>query len=299
MDLDGTLSACQALLANLPRLIEKETDFVKRQQIRLILGDIPPLAFEIAARTRIPSVAIANFTWSWIYQAYIKSHPAFESVVATMQALYRRATLALALPYAGGMDIFPLQEPLSWIARASPLAKEEARRLFNLPQLATVVLLSFGGLGLNRFPWSSLTHYRDFFFVTTGVANQNTDNMLCLPDAQRNYADLVRASDIVVTKPGYGIVADILSHQVPVLYTERGDFAEYDYLVRALSECATAEFIPQNRVMCGDLLPYLNRLLNKKPNWPEVSLDGAEVAAAKISALLDLSGDPGLPVGQG
>jgi UDP-N-acetylglucosamine:LPS N-acetylglucosamine transferase len=114
------------------------------------------------------------------------------------------------------------------------------------------------------------------------------ENMLCLSDVQRNYVDLVRASDVVVTKPGYGIVADVLSHRVPVLYTDRSDFAEYQCLVQALNECATAEFIPQDRVLCGDLVPYLNRLLDRKPNWPEVPLDGAEVAAAKISELMDL-----------
>ncbi|MGB7951570.1 MAG: glycosyltransferase family protein [Candidatus Binatia bacterium] len=288
MDLDGTVRACQALLGSVPRLIEQETDFVERHHIRLILGDIPPLCFEIAAQTSIASVAISNFTWSWIYQAYIKTHPAFESIVEQMKAMYRKATLALTLPYAGGMDVFPRQEPLSWVARASPLAKSDARRSFQLPQFATVVLLSFGGLGLDRFPWDKLRNLREFFFVTTGAAKQKIDNMLCLPEAQRNYADLVRASDIVVTKPGYGIVADVLSHQVPVLYTERGDFAEYQYLVQALSECATAEFIPQDRVLCGDLAPYLNRLLDRKPNWPKVPLDGAEVAAAKISELMDL-----------
>src|SRR5262245_14069985 len=47
MDLDGTLRACASLHRSLPRLIEQETSFVREHQIRLILGDIPPLCFEI------------------------------------------------------------------------------------------------------------------------------------------------------------------------------------------------------------------------------------------------------------
>jgi len=287
MDLDGTLSACQALQGSVPHLIEQEIDFVKKHQVSLILGDVPPLCFEIAAQASIASVAIANFTWSWIYRAYIKSHPAFRSIVEQMEALYRRATLALTLPYPGGMDVFPRQESLPWVARASPLSKEEARRAFHLPQFATIVLLSFGGLGLDRLPWEKLENLRDFFFLTTGAAKQEIDNVLRLPDAQRSYADLVRAADVVVTKPGYGIVADALSHQVPMLYTERGQFAEYPHLVQALGECATAEFIPQDQLLEGNLAPYLTRLLERKPNWPAVPLDGAEVAAAKILELMD------------
>ncbi len=38
--------------------------------VRLIVGDIPPLAFEVAARLSVPSVAIANFTWDWIYETH-------------------------------------------------------------------------------------------------------------------------------------------------------------------------------------------------------------------------------------
>jgi predicted glycosyltransferase len=149
------------------------------------------------------------------------------------------------------------------------------------------VLLSFGGLGLERLPWSSLKELDDFFFVTTGATNQELRNVRFLPEAQRNYQDLVRAVDVVITKPGYGIVADVISHQVRILYTERGEFAEYPHLVQALDECATTEFIPQDQLLAGNIGPYLNRLLNKKESWPAVLLDGAKVAAAKIVGLID------------
>lgn len=287
MDLDGTLRACQSLHKSVPRLIEQETNFVREHQIRLILGDIPPLCFEIAMRASVDSVAIANFTWSEIYRAYIKNCPGFKPLIEEMEGFYRNATLALTLPYPCGMDVFPRQEPIPWVARTSPLTKQEARKSFRLPQSATLVLLSFGGLGLERFPWSNLQEMSEFFFVTTGKSKQEINNVRFLSGAQRKYEDLVRAVDVVVTKPGYGIVADVISHQVRVLYTNRGEFAEYPHLTRALNEYATAEFIPQDRLLSGNLVPYLTRLLSKKENWSSVPLDGAEMAAAKILGLID------------
>jgi L-arabinokinase len=149
------------------------------------------------------------------------------------------------------------------------------------------VLLSFGGLGLDRLPWERLKRLTDFFFVTTGKPKQELDNMLFLPDAQRHYKDLVRAADVIVTKPGYGIVVDALAHKVPLLYSDRGEFPEHACLVDALHQCATAEFIPQERLLSGNLGPYLTRLLNKEQNWPFVPFNGAEVAAEKILALFD------------
>jgi glycosyl transferase family 1 len=287
MDLDGTLRACQSLHNSVPRLIEQETNFVREHQIRLVLGDIPPLCFEIAMRASVDSVAIANFTWSEIYGAYIKNCPGFKPLIEEMEGFYRKATLALTLPYPCGMDVLPRKEPIPWVARRSALTKEEARKAFRLPQSATVVLLSFGGLGLERFPWSNLKEMSDFFFVTTGKSKQEISNVRFLPEAQRKYEDLVRAVDVVVTKPGYGIVADVISHQVRVLYTNRGEFIEYPHLTRALNEYATAEFIPQDQLLSGNLAPYLTRLLSKKESWPAVPLDGAEVAAAKILGLID------------
>lgn len=287
MDLEETLRACHSLHDSVSRLIEQEASFIKEHKIHLILGDIPPLCFEIAMRASVDSVAIANFTWSEIYRVYIKNYPGFLSLIEEMETFYRNATLALTLPYPCGMDVFPRQETIPWIARTSSLKKAEAREVFRLPRSATIVLLSFGGLGLERLPWSTLKLLDDFFFVTTGETKQETTNLRVLPEAQRNYEDLVRAVDVVVTKPGYGIVADVISHQVRTLYTERGEFAEYPYLTQALDECATAEFIPQDELLSGNLAPYLTRLLNKKERWPTVSLNGAEAAAARILRLID------------
>ena len=133
MDLDGTLRACQSLHNSVPRVIEQETNFVREHQIRLILGDIPPLCFEIAMRASVDSVAIANFTWSEIYRAYIKNCPGFKPLIEEMEGFYRNATLALTLPYPCGMDVFPRQEPIPWVARTSPLTKEEPEKHFAYP----------------------------------------------------------------------------------------------------------------------------------------------------------------------
>jgi UDP:flavonoid glycosyltransferase YjiC (YdhE family) len=290
MDLEGTLLACQALHHNIPGVIQQEMDFVREHQIRLIVGDIPPLCFEIATRASIASVAIGNFTWSEIYRAYIKNYPGFISLIEEMEDFYRNSSLALTLPYPCGVDVFPRRQPIPWIARTSSLSRRQARMAFGLPQSATIVLLSFGGLGLKRIAWSKLKELSGFFFVTTGEPEQEIDNLRFFPEAQRKYEDLVRAVDVVVTKPGYGIVADVISHQVRALYTDRGDFSEYPYLVQALNECATAEFIPQDELLSGNLESCLDRLLNKKQNWPVVPLDGARIAAEKVLALIEAPG---------
>ena len=289
MDLHATLQACRDLHNRLPALLKEEVGFIKQHGIDLIIGDTPPACFEIAARAEIPSVAITNFTWDVIYQAYTDRHPGFAPLIKEMQDFYAKAMLALTLPYACDMSVFPRRETIPWITRVSALTRSQARAVFGLPQTGPVVLLSFGGLGLDQLPWRRLNEITEFHFVTTGAAGQSRGNLQVLDGAQRRYEDLLRAVDVIVTKPGYGIVADVLAHRVPILYTDRGDFPEYPFLVQALGELATADFIPQDELLSGNIRSYLTRLFEKAPIWPSVSLNGAEAAAEKVLVLLDRS----------
>ena len=287
MDLQRTLQECQALHDALPKIMVQEINFIREEQVEVIIGDIPPACFEIAARAKIPSVAITNFTWDVIYDAYVDRYRDFSPLIAEMRAFYQKATHALTLPYPCDMSMFSNRQPIPWVTRVSRLTRERARREFNLPQSATIVLLSFGGMGLNSLPWERFTRLKQFFFVATGPARLSHGNLLVLSDAQPNYEDLLRGVDVIITKPGYGIVADVISHHVPMLYTDRGDFPEYPRLVEALDDCATAEYIPQSELLAGDVGPYLDRLLSKDPNWPNINLDGADVAAETVLTILE------------
>ncbi len=286
MEIAETLDCCQTLYGGASDLIEQELGFISAHNFQLLAGDTPPLAFEIAARAGLPSVSITNFTWDFIYRAYLDEYPGFTPLIEQMTDYYGKTSLALTLPYPCDTSMFPRQRAIPWVARRSSLTKEAARAKFGLPQWATLVLLSFGGLGLDRIPWEKLKQQRQFLFVATGDTKHAESNIVILPDTQSQYEDLVCAVDAIVTKPGYGIVADVLAHRLPILYTERGDFAEFPKLVEALRDCATCEHIPQQELLAGNLAPYLTRLLTKAPHWPAVDLSGAQAAAAEIIALL-------------
>ena len=50
-----------------------------------------------------------------------------------------------------------------------------------------------------------------------------------------NYAPAVEAAaDVVVSKPGYGIVSECIVNGAALLYTSRGRFAEYDVFVEEI-----------------------------------------------------------------
>ena len=83
---------------------------------------------------------------------------------------------------------------------------------------------------------------------------------------------------MVVTKPGYGIIAECAANGTALLYTSRGRFVEYEVLVREMPRFVRSQFIPQDALFAGDWRAYLEALLS--PARPEpADVDGAAVAA--------------------
>ena len=57
-------------------LVAAEAAFLRDAKTRLVLGDIPPLAFAAAHEAGVPGVGLANFSWDWIYRHASRRAPA-------------------------------------------------------------------------------------------------------------------------------------------------------------------------------------------------------------------------------
>ena len=95
---------------------------------------------------------------------------------------------------------------------------------------------------------------------------------------------------MVVTKPGYGIVADLIANRVPALYVSRGGFLEEPVLVEALETEARAVPLDRAALDALDLGPALARLQALDRPWTDRRLDGAEVAARRILEVAGIVG---------
>ena len=124
---------------------------------------------------------------------------------------------------------------------------------------------------------------------TDAVAQPKLPANVRLVDEKRLYADgmryedVVAAVDIVITKPGYGIIAECIANDTALLYTSRGHFVEYDVLVREMPRWLRCGFISNEDLLGGRWQDSLDRLL-AQPNAPEkADVDGAARAASIIA----------------
>jgi hypothetical protein len=95
----------------------------------------------------------------------------------------------------------------------------------------------------------------------------------------------VGAADVVVTKPGYGIVTDCIGAGTRMVYTDRGDFPEYPILTREMVRYFPAVYVTNEEVRGGRIRPALEAVRAQPvPETPRI--DGAEVAAEHLLARL-------------
>lgn len=108
-----------------------------------------------------------------------------------------------------------------------------------------------------------------------------------LYDVGSRYEDLVAAVNVVVTKPGYGIIAECIANDTAMLYTSRGRFVEYEVLVECLPRILRSRFISQDDLYAGRWRAHLDAVLAQPPAPEHPTTNGADVAAEIILEMLD------------
>jgi L-arabinokinase len=298
LQLDETETVRQAAVfySTFDHRVEVEARVLKDLAASVVVGDIPPLAFAAAARAEVPSIAVANFTWDWIYAAYPRFSTDAPHVLTTIQEAYAQTDLALRLPFAGGFETMRTIRDVPLVSRQSRRTRAENRRLLDVDDRRPVLLASFGGHGA-ALPFEQIAQTHDVTLMVTDYETQSIrhDSSLdgrlrrftapMLEHAGVRYEDLVAAADVVVTKPGYGIVSECIANHTALLYTSRGIFAESDILVGGMQSVVRSRFISQDDLRSGRWEPSLSALLAQPEPQEPMRTDGASSVASAILQL--------------
>ena len=275
LDEDETARQAARFYRDFDQRVADEAHRLRDLGATLIVGDIPPLAFAAADRAGIRSVAVANFTWDWIYGHYPQFERIAPGVVETIANGYAHADLSLRLPMHGGFQsMMAVTRDIPFIARQSTRDPAETRRTLGLAAGRPIVLVSFGGYGVD-LPYDRIARSGRLTLVTP---DQDAPSAL-------KYEDLVAAADVVVSKPGYGIVSECMANDTALLYTSRGRFAEYDVMVGEMPRVTRCRYIAQEDLLAGRWADAVEALLAQPPPPERAAIDGAAVAAAKILKL--------------
>jgi L-arabinokinase len=292
LDIPETARQAARFYSTYSTRVDDEARALREAGASIVVGDIPPLAFAAAAQAGLPSVAIANFTWDWIYARYPECEAIAPGTIETIAASYALAGTTLRLPFHGGFDTMRTTvRDIPLIARRSARSRAEVRRLLGLPAAGVVVIVSFGAYGV-EMPLDAIARANDLTIVVTdqergagGPPAAPPLRHVTAAEMTRHglrYEDLVAASDIIVSKPGYGIVSECIANGAALLYTDRGRFAEHDVFVAQMPDVLRTRFIPQDDLVAGQWREPVVALLRQPAPPRSLATNGAAVAADVI-----------------
>jgi L-arabinokinase len=310
VDVAETLRQASAFYAGFEERVAREADALHRWNATLVVGDIPPLAFAAGHRAGVPSIALGNFSWDWIYESYEETPTMAPDLVATVRAAYRQARAALRLPLHAGFEAFARVQDVPLIARRSRRSPAEVRDRFGLPRDRVLLLPSFGGYGLRDIDVDALASLRATVALTADLRAKRRDdspesgpvrgflpaNLRLLPESDLHaggfrYEDLVAAADVVITKPGYGIIAECAANDTALLYTPRGRFPEYDVLVREMPRYVRCAFISNEDLCAGRWQAAVDGVLRQAAVARPETTGAGRVAELLLAAIVgDRSG---------
>ncbi|NCD35062.1 MAG: hypothetical protein EOL87_16800 [Spartobacteria bacterium] len=284
VDLDETLRQMKAICRDEIRLIQQERDVLKEIHADLVLCDIPSIPIVAAKQNNIPVIAIGNFTWNWIYEPLAAEQPEWNEVMAMFRRHYAQADLLLRLPFAEPMDAFPCQKEIPLLASTGQCDRQRIATATNAHPERSWVLLAFASMNWPDFAWKRLESMHEYDFFVMEPMTQNGSNLFNLKKDTMSFTDLVASCDIVLSKPGFGIVSECVANNKPFVYVERHHFPEYPILVEGIRRYLPHAHVPQSRFYEGDIYGALQQIPLSTPSqtYPDPAGSGVQHAVEEI-----------------
>ena len=277
LDARGSIALAQTFMSAIDERVDTEVAFLNASEASVTVSDLPALGIASGIAAGLPAIALGNFTWDWIYEHYTGG----AAVARQIGDIYSRTTQALRLPMWGGFATMKQIVDLPFVARQSERDPDEVRDALGIPRDRRVALASFGGYGLADLDVEALHGIPGYHVLLPGMIDEDA-----MYARGYRYEDLVRAVDVVVTKPGYGIISECLANHTALLYTSRGDFREYPVLVEAMPKFLRCAFIDHDDLFAGRWQPHLDAVLEQPEPPTRPAVNGAGVAADILLTLI-------------
>jgi hypothetical protein len=237
----GTLERYRRVDAAWDATVEEIAALLRSRRCNGVFTNISYPALAAAKRVGLPSVACSSLIWSEVARHYIGGlTPDADGVIDRICAAYDQASLILRL--VPGMPMrehrtLRIDQPIARVGRAR---RVELRRVLGLDEATDVVLCAFGGM-LPERPAALASDKRIALIVPSSWNGAVTP----IEALDWPFEDLIASVDAVLSKPGYGIVAELACNATPSILVTRGDWPEKPYLVSWIQQVGRCRLSPR------------------------------------------------------
>lgn len=289
MDKKATLEKLQQIRSRQHSIIAAEADYIRTNKIQLVLADIPFLAAPIAKAAGVPCWMMSNFGWDFIYRDWGED---FNEIADWISECYSQCDRLFRLPLHEPMSAFPHITDVGLTGGTPRFDESELRATFNLHAPSEkMVLLTFGGLGLQEIPYNNIKDFSDWQFITFDEGAPDLPNLIKVRDRAYRPVDFMPLCGRIVSKPGYSTFAEALRLNASIVSLTREGFAESPVLLEGLQNYARHQILSSDEFFRG-AWEFLHVPLSPARQPTPLPADGTDsIARALIDYCRNASGN--------
>ncbi|WP_088013323.1 glycosyltransferase [Gottfriedia acidiceleris] len=201
------LKQLQAFYENWEDIVENELEYFKDKVIVGILTDISPIGIEVGSRLGIPTIGISNFTWYSAYKDLVD-----ENQLGRLRNSYEKMDFYFAL--ATNQEKLGRIDQLDFSFFSRTIKQEEVNRIRNFVNPQGNKKVVFVGIGMKiDVPLMGLpvwSNNENVYIVSSNVQVEG-ENIFKIPFNYTESQNYIAASDIVITKAGWGTVSEAVN----------------------------------------------------------------------------------------
>ena len=223
-DLDATCVALEIMIPFDTAAVSREAQAIQKLGCLAVVCDVVAFGIAVGKRAGVPTALLENFTWDWIYEAFLPRWPRLTGPIAYLREWYAQVDLHLqtepvCLPVEGATTTGP-------ISRSQRNSRAQTRAALGIAPERKLVMLTMGGV---QQPLDYLARLADFPHLTFLMPGQQATVANLLPPScysHLHHPDLIAAADLVIAKLGYSTVAEVHAAGTPLVYVARAGFRE-------------------------------------------------------------------------
>ena len=254
VDVTQLNAACSAYLELLPILSYKYAKILKKYGIQLVVNDISPLGILASKLAKLPNVLIGNFTWVEMYREWLS-----EDIVEAYQEIYRKVAMQISYALHTPELLQYGDQLLNASLSARPVCLKVVKQIKQ--QFTQPIVFVSAGMSTNlTFQWQVDT--LPYQFITTQQVHITGKNVLKLSPESSNTQEYIAASDYVITKAGWGTVAEaLLSHKKLALFARDTVYEDRHTIQQLVSEQLAVKVTDENFQDIRMLINKMDQLL--------------------------------------
>lgn len=265
--------------------VAAESEAINACNPQVVLADTPYLALNAGHEAGIPTVGLANLTWGEILEPFSdKDDSAQRKILEAMRQAYGLADHALRIAPGLPMPSFSGITDIGPIAELVQPRRSELRHALGLRGDEQVVLVGFGGVPLDRLPWTEMERMEGYHFIVDGPKPPSSRRIHSRQTLPYSFRSLLASVDVIMTKPGYGTTVEAVALGLPVLYVRRHNFADEPPLVDYVRRYGRGRELSHEEFRTGNWSVALERVRQVHPATSPPPLTGATDAAKYLAS---------------